>query len=185
MYIGASPRRKMAQPKSKTIGGMVWGIDPGLHGAMVGLKRPKQIVYAENLPVIRIKRAGKYKNVFDFRAFSNIIEFQVKKQWPMDLVEFYVEEPLAIPRMSKQSIASIWACYGSIVGCLASAGMHNINAVEPRDWQILYQLVPRSLKLEGKDRSFWLAKKLFGKEAENDGIADAMCIAWWGANQKT
>jgi hypothetical protein len=152
----------------------VVGIDPGLNGGIVAIRR-RGIEYKTAMP--RLKTGDKGQ---DLKAIS---EFFNDNKRRIGLV--CLELVHSMPKQGVKSTFTFGRVFGQIEGIVAAHGLE-CTLVRPREWQ---KEVHKGFEGTPKERSLQAAKKLFPKEdfrksnrarVPHDGIVDAALIALWG-----
>ena len=146
----------------------VWGIDPGLNGAIALFDMMDGHLEVHDMPVMEINK----KRQVNPQLLTNILE---QHDAPV-----FIEHVGARPGQGVSSMFNFGKSYGICLG--VSAGLKlSTTTVTPVMWQ-------RKLKVEkGKDanrlratQTFPNFSNLFARK-KDDGRADAALIAYWGA----
>tara|TARA_B100000524_G_scaffold291567_1_gene166405 strand:- start:1202 stop:1660 length:459 start_codon:yes stop_codon:yes gene_type:complete len=146
----------------------VWGIDPGLNGAIALFDMTEGHLEVFDMPVMEINK----KRQVNPQLLTNILE---QHDAPV-----FIEQVGARPGQGVSSMFNFGKSYGICLG--VSAGLKlQTTTVTPVMWQ-------RACKVEkGKDgnrlratQTFPNYSNLFARK-KDDGRADAALIAYWGA----
>lgn len=146
----------------------VWGIDPGLNGAIALFDMTEGHLEVFDMPVMEINK----KRQVNPQLLANILE---QHESPV-----FIEQVGARPGQGVSSMFNFGKSYGICLG--VSAGLKlPTTTVSPVVWQ-------RKLKVEkGKDANRLRAVQTFPNFSDlfarkkDDGRADAALIAHWGA----
>ena len=148
----------------------VWGIDPGLGGALVFLGRD-DFVEIHDMPVVEV--SGRKRMI----SAVGVADILSTRECPC-----VIEKVAARPGQGVTSMFSFGMGYGIILGVVASL-MRPTFHITPQQWR-------RELKVQsGKDASRQRAMELYPfhsasfSRKKDDGRADALLIARWGLNQ--
>jgi crossover junction endodeoxyribonuclease RuvC len=146
---------------------MVWGIDPGVSGALALFDGTEGVVEAFDMPVVEIN--GK-KQVHAHLVCQLLRSFD----GPV-----WIERVSARPGQGVTSMFNFGKSYGTILGIVAALE-YPLNYVTPQQWQ-------KTLKVQGgKDAGRARAAELMPAYAhlfsrkKDDGRADAALIAFYG-----
>ena len=146
----------------------VWGIDPGLNGAIALFDMMEGHLEVHDMPVMEINK----KRQVNPQLLTNILE---QHDAPV-----FIEQVGARPGQGVSSMFNFGKSFGICLG--VSAGLKlQTTTVSPVTWQ-------RACKVEkGKDgnrlravQTFPNFSNLFARK-KDDGRADAALIAYWGA----
>lgn len=158
--------------------GTILGIDPGKHGAVVSIRFPK-----EGRP--RCKAwAAEQEYVGDGDYFADTMNAIVEKQYASLAV---LEKQQAYPGQGVSSTFSTGYGYGLWSGILAANKVQH-RLIPPREWQKV--CFPATMHKDmGKERGILVARERMPnlnlipgkKRTPHDGIADAACLAMFGA----
>lgn len=146
---------------------LVLGVDPGLTGGLALLGRAGQVVAAEAMPVLR-----NTVPTIDARALGAFLRAAQGEE-----VFAYVERAQAFPRMAVSSVFNYGVVFGAILQALHDLDI-GIEFVQAAKWK--RDLGLTSDKGRSIDRVRLLYPTLPMKKSE-DGIAEAILIARWGA----
>lgn len=156
----------------------VLGIDPGLSGAIaaVGLGGKASVWPMPSLKIDKSKRA------LDEHAICQYLEERKSK-----ILHVFIEKVAAMPGQGVVSMFTFGAGWGLLRGICV--GLHlPYTLVAPTTWK---KVMCRDLP-KGKDVSILVAKRMWPNvslkptrkcEKDSDGMADALCIAGYGATQ--
>lgn len=146
---------------------MILGVDPGISGGLALVGRNGTLFAAEAMPVLR-----NAVPTIDVRRLSEFLRAADGAE-----VFGYVERAQAMPRQGVSSAFSYGVIFGSILTALADVGI-GYELVSPAKWK-------RDLGLDGdKRRSVDRVGQLyptFPVKRSEDGIAEAILLARWGA----
>jgi crossover junction endodeoxyribonuclease RuvC len=144
----------------------IWGIDPGLTGAIVFLS--DQEVEIHDMPTLVV--SGNKRTI----SAVGVADILASKKHPC-----VIEKVASRPGQGVTSMFSFGMGYGIVLG-VAAALMIPINYVTPQQWQ-------REMKVQsGKDASRQRAMELYPQHSaffarkKDHGRADALLIARWG-----
>lgn len=184
---------------------IVVGIDPGLHGGIaVRVNTGRLTAYRIMLmptTVDKVFKSGKSHPDLDVMMFLTELEsFETEWKREPDLV--VVEDPPYIPTNGGFATRSLFKAYGEIRGVLIAKGFP-MHTVGPKTWQkaILGKLPKPTGKKKAsqqkKDASIEYARGILASllvrykfdlpykgprtKKYHDGIADAICLAEYGA----
>jgi len=146
----------------------VWGIDPGLNGAIALFDMTEGHLEVFDMPVMEINK----KRQVNPQLLANILE---QHESPV-----FIEQVGARPGQGVSSMFSFGKSFGICLGVAAGLKLPT-TTVSPVVWQ-------RKLKVEkGKDANRLRAVQTFPNFSDlfarkkDDGRADAALIAHWGA----
>lgn len=154
---------------------IVIGIDPGAKGGVAVLETTTDggliVMTAEAAPV----------NAFELHQFGNRMGFFFGEHRCLA----FLEKVHAMPKQGVSSMFTFGRNVGMWEGFLGCWGI-KCETVEPQIWQ---KLTAPMAELTTKDRSIRFASLAFpktplvpkGGRKPSDGIADALCIAYYGA----
>lgn len=145
----------------------MWGIDPGVSGALCHFDATEGFVEVFDMPILEIN--GK-KHV-DPWAVCRLLKQHDNPVW--------IERVGARPGQGVVSMFNFGRSYGTLIGAVAALEMQ-LNYVTPQEWQ-------KKVKMQsGKDGSRARASELmpayahlFGRK-KDDGRSDAALIAFYG-----
>jgi crossover junction endodeoxyribonuclease RuvC len=167
----------------------ILGIDIGLTGAIARLEGDKAEVF--DIPTVVIKSGRKKRRLVDEAALAALL---AEVMDPLG-AEAFVEAAQATPRMGVSSAFHYGETFGLIKGALWQLGVNHMRVVQPFVWKRAMGLVTKGRREIGRNEarekgsSLELARKLYpalGDELhlrKHDGRAEALLIAWWGAEE--
>ena len=165
----------------------VIGIDPGIHGAISMVI--DDVAHVTDTPTVERKISGKTKRRVDAFELSDVLS-----AFAMPGSIAYVERAQASPHMGVSSAFAYGEAFGMVVGVLANLNI-DTRFVSPAVWKREMGLVKHGTRELGRDEerekgsALELARKLYPRlgdklaRAKDDGRADALLIAHWGAEQ--
>lgn len=155
----------------------VIGIDPGAKGG-VGVVKISQgheisALYGRTFP--SLDQMPSFINMLDCNFLSDTAP----------AIYCFIEKVHAMPKQGVSSMFSFGRSFGFWEGCMATKAIR-INYVEPKTWQKLTAPMAGSTT---KEKSIRFAEVAFpninlvqkGCRKPSDGVADALCIAYYGA----
>ena len=154
------------------------GIDPGAKGGIAALETATDgsliVVLAEPAP----------RDAMGLRELGEKLSFYFKEY----TCKAFIEHVHAMPRQGVSSMFSFGRSAGMWEGFLGAWGIR-CEYVAPQTWQ---KLTAPMAGLTTKDRSIRFASVAFpntplvpkGARKPSDGIADALCIAYYGAKAR-
>jgi crossover junction endodeoxyribonuclease RuvC len=169
---------------------LVVGIDPGLGGAIARLDGAAVAVW--DLPLTRVKRGGKMREVIDAVALARLIGLEVLGDYcdPGDATVF-VEWASSSPNMGVSSAFRYGEGFGLIRGVLAHLGVPT-RLVPAAKWKREMGLVTKGSRELGRNEArdkapaLDLARKLYPQilgdleRKKDEGRAEALLIAHYG-----
>lgn len=150
---------------------IIAGIDPGKNGALFGSSDTGLILYAERVPLLKIK--GKEKP--DYVRMAQVWSVYLQK---CDHV--FIEQVGAMPGQGVSSMFNFGYVAGVAYGLVLAASVP-VTFITPQKWKSLVGLRgsdgeesrQRASQLMPQCIDFWPRKK-------DDGVAEAALIAWAG-----
>ena len=145
----------------------VWGIDPGINGALVHFNPQEGEIDIHDMPIMEVR--GK-------KTVSPNLVAQILKQHQSPA---YIERVHAMPGQGVTSMFNFGKGYGIILGVLAGLE-YKITTVPPTEWQRKIS-VPKG-KVGSRERACQLApnySQAFARKRDN-GRSDAYLIAFYG-----
>ena len=146
---------------------MIWGIDPGVSGAVVFFDALEGVLEIHDMPILEVKK----KKQVSPQLLSNIL-----KQHHAPL---YIEQVGAMPGQGVTSMFNFGKSYGICLGAAAALQLPT-TTVPPQTW------MKKIGKPQGKDGSRERAIQVFPAFSQSfarkkdDGRADAALIAYFG-----
>ena len=147
---------------------IVYGIDPGLSGAIARFDLTEGYLEIHDMPVMEVNK----KKVVSPQLVSDILREQH--------APVYIEKVGAMPGQGVTSMFSFGRSYGILLGCAAGLQMPT-TVITPQMWM-------RALNCQkGKDGNRQRACELFPNYSQlfarkkDDGRADAALLAYYGA----
>ena len=146
---------------------MIWGIDPGVSGAVVFFDALEGVLEIHDMPILEVKK----KKQVSPQLLSNIL-----KQHHAPL---YIEQVGAMPGQGVTSMFNFGKSYGICLGAAAALQLPT-TTVAPQTW------MKKIGKPQGKDGSRERAIQVFPSFSQSfarkkdDGRADAALIAYFG-----
>ena len=142
---------------------LVLGIDPGMTGAMAWVDRRGVLKEIEDMPVVA--------NEVNYRLLSLLIPAYGRVEFAV------VEKQQTFPKQGVVSAFKLGACWGMILGILATYEIP-IREVRPNDWK-------KKLPGLGKDKNLsrkmamsrWPQHADYFKRVKDDGRAEAALMA--------
>ena len=148
---------------------IVWGIDPGVFGAICCFDYTEGAVDIFDMPIVEVR--GK-------KEVSPVLVRNILRDLPGPV---FVERVGARPGQGVSSMFNFGKSYGMVLGVVAALD-YSLHYVTPQRWQ-------RDLHVEsGKDGSRTRAMQLLPaysqefRRRRDDGRADAALIAYWGVS---
>ena len=145
----------------------VWGIDPGINGALVHFNPNEGEIDIHDMPIMEVR--GK-------KTVSPNLVYQILKQHNSPA---YIERVHAMPGQGVTSMFNFGKGYGIILGVLAGLE-YKITTVPPTEWQRKVAM-PKG-KDGSRERACQLApnySQAFARKRDN-GRSDAYLIAYYG-----
>lgn len=163
------------------------GIDPGLHGAIVGIyhqpyykENEGKVRFIDDMPTVSIRKGKKTKSEYDVKALRDLIMTFCGSGYIV-----FIEKTQTLPHgMRSQASYGLGYCQGLFEGMLT---LRNIKyeLVSPKDWQKHFGITKN--KGNSKAQSYKIASHLFPEAVltgprggKLDGRSDALLIAEWG-----
>ena len=149
---------------------MIWGIDPGLNGGVVLLDTSvdsnPQIF---DMPTLQVGKSKRKFLPYCWQIFS----------WKMPTLR-WLWKSFRNARPGRHLDVQFWKGYGYIMGVLAGLQMRVVN-VTPNRWKKDMKLAPG--KDASRERAMQLHPQISDRFArkKDDGRAEALLLAWWGA----
>ena len=161
----------------------VFGIDPGLDGAIVGFTTDGDALVegcAGKTPTFKSMKASGSRREYDVAGMRDAL-----KGVKLGRSTVFIEHSQAMPR---QGVSSTWKTgygFGLWIGLLTALEIPFV-VVTPQRWQAKAFV---GVTGEGKERALIACSRLIpnlplvmpGKRVADVGVADAALIAWWGA----
>jgi len=151
----------------------VLGIDPGLDGALGLVESSLDVVLARDMPVAK-------SGVGQRRELVPALLAELVRDWRPDMA--FVEKVHSMPKQGVASVFTFGKGYGVVLGVLAALDVPT-HLVTPNTWKAWARL--------GRDKTGLraMAARLFPRDAGlfaragDDGRAEAVLIAWYGAQR--
>lgn len=171
---------------------IVLGIDPGLTGGIAMLDGDTSRVW--DTPSRLVEVNGKTKRRIDPGALARVIDKAVNVVDPRRMARAFVELAQASPHMGVSSAFAYGQAFGLVMGVLAHLDMP-VQTVPAAQWKRGMGLVKRGSRELGRDEerekgsALDLARRLYPRLADelgrvkDNGRADALLLAHWGAEQ--
>lgn len=154
---------------------MICGIDPGLSGGIAFIDTDEYSLNANRAPVLKIKKGTQNKRYIDaWKIMTLFTEF--------DPEHVYIEKQQAMPKQGVSSTFVTGFGYGVYLGMFIALGIP-YTEVNVREWKRDFGL--SSDKDESRKRASELMPrgKQFWQQKNEDGVAEAALIAYWGATK--
>jgi crossover junction endodeoxyribonuclease RuvC len=151
----------------------IFGIDPGLTGAIAVLEKDGTLVALSDLPILTLDKTSWVDG-------SQLLSFLLDHRGTNGY-QAVVEHVSSMPKQGVASSFKFGVGFGSLLGCLQAAAMP-IALIRPAKWK-------RDLGLSGGDKHKSLAlARLNWPTAElhlqkHDGRAEALLLAGWWRNR--
>ena len=149
---------------------LVYGVDPGISGAIARLDLMEGLLEVYDMPVMEVNK----KKQVNAQLVTDIF---AEQHAPV-----YIEKVGAMPGPGVASMFNFGKSYGILIGCAAGLKMET-TLVTPQMWQ-------KALKCQkGKDGNRQRACELFPNYAQlfarkkDDGRADAALLAYYAATE--
>jgi len=146
---------------------VIWGIDPGVSGALCLFDGTEGVVECFDMPIVEINK----KKQVNAHLVCQILRSQDAPVW--------IERVSARPGQGVTSMFNFGKSYGTLLGVTAALE-YPLSYVTPQQWQ-------KTLKVQGgKDGNRARAAELmpayahFFARKKDDGRADAALIAFYG-----
>jgi len=157
---------------------MIIGIDPGMKGA-IAFRRGRGVT-VRPLPVLRVTK--------NKRAVDEVTVRQILEHRRSAIQHVYIEKVQSMPGQGIASAFNFGAGWGLLRGICV--GLHlPYTLVHPTTWK---RVMCKDMPKGTKDVAILVAKRLFPDVSlkrtarstkDDDGLADALCIAEYGRRQ--
>ena len=151
---------------------IICGIDPGLSGGLAFFDNESNTIHAEKAPIFTINIKAKKKRFLDLWTLMRMFDEH-------DPDHIYIEKQQAMPQQGLVSTFATGMGYGIYLGLLVSGGFQ-YTEVQARQWK-------KDLNCTAdKDASRMRASQLMPnashlwQQKNQDGLAEASLIAYWG-----
>lgn len=152
---------------------MICGIDPGLSGGIAFIEEDT-VCSVEAVPVHKIKEGKSVKRYLDCFTILHLLHTYNPQH-------VFIEKQQAMPRQGVSSTFRTGFGYGLYIGMLI-AGDYDYTIVGAKEWKKYFNLSSdKDLSREKASVIFPDASHLW-RQKNQDGLAEAALIAYFGAN---
>ena len=151
---------------------IICGIDPGLSGGLAFFDNESKTIHAEKAPIFTVNLKPKKKRFLDMWTLMRMFDEH-------DPDHIYIEKQQAMPQQGLVSTFATGMGYGVYLGLIVASGM-SYTEVSARTWK-------KDLNCPSdKDASRKRASELLPQgshlwqQKNQDGLAEASLIAYWG-----
>ena len=151
---------------------IICGIDPGLTGGLAFFDNESLSIHAEKAPIFNVTTKAKKKRFLDIWTLMRMLDEH-------DPDHIYIEKQQPMPMQGLVSTFATGLGYGAYLGLIIGGGIP-YTEVAPRTWKKDLQCP------SDKDASRKRASELMPnashlwQQKNQDGIAEASLIAYWG-----